>query len=166
MDEFEMRTDQLDAGDVVRCIAARPGVVVVEVAGDAFLFHDPDADHPDDRMLPFATVVTGDRHDRASDLDREGAFRLNLGLTRATYRSLFGPPPTRRDEHGVLDTGFDHTVAGRLMPHPVYASQYWVCLVDPGRAVFEATLPLVAEAHELAARKYAGRRARRAGGAG
>jgi hypothetical protein len=40
--------------------------------------------------------VTSDRHDRVSKLDRDGAFRLNVGLRKATYTSLFGAPPRTR----------------------------------------------------------------------
>ncbi|MEV0808848.1 DUF6194 family protein [Micromonospora sp. NPDC050200] len=62
-----------------------------------FFVYDPLGDLPADRWLPFATIVTGDHHDTASAgavarygpasaLDRPGAWRLNIGLTRARYR--------------------------------------------------------------------------------
>jgi hypothetical protein len=41
------------------------------------------------------------------------------------------------------------------MPHPVYASQHWVCVVSPDEATLDAIRPLLAEAHEFAARKHA-----------
>ncbi|QFZ23681.1 DUF6194 family protein [Saccharothrix syringae] len=131
------------------------GVDVVEHAGDTYFLYDPDGDLPPERQHPFATIVTGDRHDRVSDLDHPGAYRLNIGLTKATYVSLFGAPPTRRDEDGVLETGFDHAERDRLTPHPVYADRHWVCVVTPGGATLEAVRPLLAEAHAFAARKHA-----------
>jgi len=41
------------------------------------------------------------------------------------------------------------------MPHPVYASQYWVCVVNPSEATWDTLRRLLAEAHDFAARKYA-----------
>src|SRR5258706_1919988 len=125
----------MDAGDVKRYIwDAFDGVNPVENDGDTFLIYDPAGNLPPERQLPFATIVTDDHYDTVSALDRPGAYRLNVGLTKATYASLFGAAPTRRDEHGVLQTGFDYAATDTLMPHPIYASQYWVCIVNPGEA--------------------------------
>jgi Family of unknown function (DUF6194) len=135
------------------------GISVTENSGDTFFFYDPD-DLPANRMFPFVTIVTGDDHDTVSQLRRPGAYRLNIGLTRATYTSLFGRAPSVRDEHGVLETGFDYAARDRLMPHPVYASQHWVCVINPGVATFEEIRPLLAEAHAFAARKHANAKAR------
>src|SRR5262245_22256238 len=123
--------------DMKRHIASFAGVSTVENVGDTFFTYDPDGDLPQDRWLPFATLVTGDQYDSLSDLDRRGAYRLNLGLTKATYTGLFGAPPTERDADGVLPTGFDYTAMDTVMPHPFYASQYWVCVVSPGDATLD-----------------------------
>ena len=42
--------------------------------------------------MPFATIVTKDYtgFDTASDLNRPGVFRLNVGVGRDTFRALFG----------------------------------------------------------------------------
>ncbi|WP_344684099.1 DUF6194 family protein [Saccharopolyspora taberi] len=138
------------------------GINVLESSGDLFFLYDPDRDLPPERQFPFATIVTGDNYDTVSDLDPPGAYRLNIGLTKATYTSLFGAPPAVRDEKGVLETGFDHAVRDRLMPHPMYASQHWVCVVNPGEATLDAVRGLLAEAHGFAARRHANRRARTA----
>ena len=47
------------------------------------------------------------------------------------------------------------------MPHPYYASQYWVCVVNPSSATFEEVRPLLAEAHAFAVRKAERRADRR-----
>jgi hypothetical protein len=137
------------------------GVRAVEGAGDTFFRYDPDADLPPERQLPFATIVTGDHYDTVSRLNRPGAYRLNLGLTKATYTGSFGPAPTRRDADGVLDTGFDHAAVDTVVPHPSYASQYWVSVVNPGQATWDTVRTLLAEAHGFAARKHANHQARR-----
>lgn len=48
------------------------------------------------------------------------------------------------------------------MPHPIYASQSWVCIVNPGEASWNGVQDLLAEAHEFAAHKYANQKARQA----
>lgn len=47
----------------------------------------------------------------------------------------------------------------QVMPHPTYASQYWVCVVNP--ETLDVIEPLLVEAHEFAARKHANYQARR-----
>jgi hypothetical protein len=152
----------MDARAVIRYITEEfENVVAVESEGDAFFTHDPSGRPPEGAWQPFATVVTSDRHDRVSDLDRDGAYRLNIGLTKPTYTGLFGAPPRERDGDGVLDTGFDYATRDRLMPHPHYGSQCWVCVVNPSEATFAEVEPLLAEAYGLAVGK-AERRSSRA----
>ncbi|SEF92089.1 hypothetical protein SAMN05444920_1011023 [Nonomuraea solani] len=131
-------------------------IQAVESSGDTFFSYDA----PGDQWLLFATVVTGDTYDSVSRLSRAGAYRLNIGLTKATYVSRFGPAPTLRDEHGVLETGFDHAVPDVVMPHPHYASQYWVCVVNPAAGTLDDVRVLLDEAYRFAARKHANRSAR------
>src|SRR3954453_2796457 len=99
----------MNADDIKRHILdTYGGVNPMENAGDAFLIYDPDRDLPPERQMPFVTIVTGDTYDTVSALDRPEAYRLNIGLTKATYTALFGAPPTSRDEAGVLDAGVDY----------------------------------------------------------
>jgi hypothetical protein len=100
-----------------------------------------------DHMLPFATLASSDNeHDRVSQLDRPGVFRLNIGVSRETFQALFGA--------GAIDPrGYDYTALDTLMPHPDYAPQAFLCVLNPS-----TTLPqveqLLAEAYELAARRF------------
>jgi hypothetical protein len=87
----------------------------------------------------FATLTSGDEFDQASDLDRPGVFRLNIGVLRPSFDRLVGGdgPP-------------DYTAFDTVMPHPVYAAQRWVSIINPSTATFETIVkPLLAEAHEL-----------------
>lgn len=153
----------MDADDVRRYVCeAFDGIDVLENGGDTFLIYDPRRDLPPERQMPFVTIVTGDHYDTVSALDRPGAYRLNIGLTKATYVSLFGPAPTARDEHGVLRTAVDYAATDTLMPHPIYASQYWVSIINPGEANWHRLVDLLAEAHGFAARKYANQQTRQA----
>jgi len=125
--------------------------------GDTFFIYDPDRDLEPKYQFPFATIVTKDYgdFDRASDIDRPGVFRLNIGVGKETYRSLFGAPPSPPGPAGFVDTGHDFTALDQVMPHPVYASQSWVCVLNPSDATFEAVRPLLAEAYDLAVKRYA-----------
>ncbi len=103
----------------------------------------------------FATLKSkDDANDDVSELDRPSVFRLNLGVTEATYQRLFGPPPPRPGEDGLIETTHDFAVLDRLMPHPVYAYMAWVCVLNPSGATFETVKPLLAEAYALAQSRY------------
>ena len=114
-----------------------------------------------DHKLPFVTLATqDDEYDRASNLDRDAVFRLNIGVSRETYQNLFGPQPAAPGPSGVVGTGHDFSVLDQLMPHPVYAPQSWVCVLNPSAATFQTLQPLLAEAYELAVRRQTRRPAK------
>src|SRR5829696_552645 len=151
----------MDANEMKRYIcAAFDGVKAVGASGDTFFMYDPDGDLPAERQFPFVTIVTGDHYDAVSSLNRPGAYRLNIGLTKATYAASFGAAPRQRDADGVLDTGFDYAAVDTITPHPIYASQHWVSVVNPGEVTLETVRTLLAEAHGFAARKYANHQGR------
>lgn len=125
--------------------AAFPGVEATAAYTYTFYFLGAE------RMLPFATMATADNeHDRVSALDRDGAYRLNVGVSRETYRALFGDEKPRLGPDGILDGGHDFTMRDRILPHPHYAPQSCVCVVSPGDETFEAVRPLLREAYDRA----------------
>ncbi len=129
-------------------------------AGDTFFYYDPQRDLDMSRSLPFATIVTKDygEFDNASNLDRPDVFRLNIGVSRDTFRSLFGYAP---GEEAPAGTEYDFSALDRLMPHPVYAPQSYVCVLNPSPKTFEAVKPLLAEAYSRAAAQHASRGTKR-----
>ena len=151
----------MDAASIIQYITDTfAGVNPVVGSGDTFFIYDPDRNLPPKRQMPFATLVTGDNYDRASNLSRPSVFRLNIGVSKETYRSLFGPQPSPPGATGVVDTGHDFTALDQIMPHPVYAHLSWVCVLNPSEATFQAVRPLLAEAYDLAVSRYAKRAAR------
>jgi hypothetical protein len=136
------------------------GVDLTVANGDTFYFYDPDRSDPLDRRLPFATLVTDDRYDSASALHRPSVFRLNVGVSKETYQSLFGPQPLAPAGADVVDTGHDFSALDQIMPHPVYAPMSWVCVLNPSDTTFEMVRPLLAEAYNLAVDRYVRRHAR------
>jgi hypothetical protein len=95
--------------------------------------------------------------DNASQLNRPHVFRLNIGVSRDTFRALFDPPPGAARDTSA--NSHDFAALDRLMPHPVYAPQSWVCVLNPGPETFEAVKPLLAEAYARAAARHARRQA-------
>ena len=143
------------------------GVDVVVDSGNSFFFYNPDSNLPPDHRFPFITIVTSDIYDQFSNLNRPSVFRLNIGIGKQTFRSLFGSPklPSGTDntaESGHNPSDYEFTALDRLMPHPVYGRQYWVCVLNPSDETFETKVrPLLAEAYELAVSKYDRKAARR-----
>lgn len=123
-------------------------------AGDTFCFYDPQRNIDPQRRLPFATIVVKDYgdFDNASNLNRADVFRLNIGVSRDTFRGRFGDPPSD-DPTAVTD--HDFAALDRLMPHPVYARQSWLCVLNPSLETFEAIKPLLAEAYSIVAARHA-----------
>jgi hypothetical protein len=144
----------MTADDITRYITGTfAGVELITApSGDAFFFYDPDTRIPHDKRQPFATIIHSDAHDAASDLGREGVYRLNIGVKRETYRAMFGdPPPFPRDNRPV-NTGHDFTRLDVVMPHPIYAAMHFVCVLSPSDETWEREVkPLLAEAYEQAA---------------
>jgi hypothetical protein len=124
------------------------GVDVVEAMGASFFFFDPE------HMFPFATIVTNDEHDQASNLNRPSVFRLNIGVSKQTFQSLFGPGPVPSADEGA-EGPYDFTALDRIMPHPVYGKMYWTCVLNPSAATFETVQTLLDEAYQMAVRKRA-----------
>ena len=149
-----------EAAVVQYILRSFPGIVPVAAWGETSFFYNPGRALP--RGVYFATLKAKDgENDRASRLDRPGVFRLNIGISKTTYRSLFGPPPARPAAGGVVETGHDFAALDTLLPHPVYGWMSWISVLNPGPATFESVKPLLEEAHGLAAAKF-GKRVRSA----
>jgi erythromycin esterase-like protein len=122
--------------------------------GDRFFYVGPD------RRQPFATIVEHDvpGFDEASQLDRPGAFRLNLDLGRAEFERLFGFPPKDFEEHRHE---FDFARLDTFMPHPAYALHGFGSIVMPGPQMLPKIDRLLTIAHARAVDRHE-RTARRA----
>lgn len=138
------------------------GVDVVIASGDSFFFYNPDTHVPPDHKFPFITLVTSDSNDQFSNLNRPEVFRLNIGVGKETFRSLFGTPKLPPYGDNALASGttasdydYDFTALDRLMPHPVYGRMHWVCILNPSSETLATKVqPLLAEAYEMAVSRY------------
>jgi len=118
-----------------------PGVETEENFGYTFFFYG--ADH----RLPFATLIASDNeYDKVSNLDRPGAYRLNLGVSRETFQSLFGSAT-------VDVSGYDYTALDVVMPHPEYAKQNFICVLSPSDATWKRVQTMLREAYDIAVQR-------------
>ena len=122
------------------------GVETATTLGYTFFFYGPD------RILPFTTIATADNEgDRVSNLDRPGVFRLNIGVSKQTFQSLFGTGK-------VNVSAYDFTALDTIMPHPDYAAQSYLCVLNPSDTTFQKLRPLLSEAYELAVKRASRRK--------
>ena len=77
-----------------------------------------------------------------------------MGVADATFQARFGAPP-----EDPATSGIDYAEADRLFPHPVYAKQRWVSVVDPGDGTWQEVRALLEEAHGIAVAREAKKRA-------
>ena len=126
-----------DPEAIVRAILETwPETDMVGIPGAWFFSLDPEKHFPN-----FATIVTTDEHDEGtpSELSRPGVFRLNIGVGRATFESVADDAMSEPD-YATLD---------QMFPHPVYAKQLWISILNPSDVTFrDIVLPLLTEAHD------------------
>jgi Family of unknown function (DUF6194) len=93
----------------------------------------------------FATIVTTDEHDEDAPSNltaRPDVFRLNVGVGKATFERLVG---------SIADP--DYAALDLVLPHPVYAKQRWICILNPSRQMFgDIVKPLITEARQRLAK--------------
>jgi hypothetical protein len=136
----EERLSGPDADEITAWITSTYPETVVTATMGATFFSLNEQSWPN-----FATIVTTDEHDEGepSKLSRDGVFRLNLGVGKATFERLAGDGD--QPDYAALD---------RVLPHPVYAKQRWIAILNPSRQTFdEVVKPLVAEAYERLAKQ-------------
>ena len=103
----------------------------------------------DERRMPFATIVTHDTDfDGYAQLDRDGAFRLNISLDRHTFATLF---PEHNSRAALEAANFDYATRDSILPHPVYGRMHWVCSINPDSS-YPQCQTLLRTAYELGRR--------------
>lgn len=113
-----------------------PNVQRTENFGYAFFFVG------DDHRLPFVTFAASDNpYDQVSNLSREGVFRINIGVSKETFNHLITSPALEGRDYSLLNT---------FLPHPDYAAQNFVCILNPAGSNIEKTKTLIREAHAIA----------------
>jgi hypothetical protein len=97
----------------------------------------------DDHRLPFVTLANADNdYDNVSNLNRDGVYRVNIGISKATFQDLIGETSTDPIDYSRLNV---------FLPHPDYAKQHFICILNPAGENVETTKQLIREAHAIAA---------------
>ena len=102
------------------CLSNLEGTVVVNSWGETGVFYNPGKVLKRGVYVLTVKEKDGD-NDKASGLDREGIYRVNVGVRKNTFIQLFGPVPNRPGKGGVVDMPFDFSAVDQILPHPVYA---------------------------------------------
>lgn len=105
-------------------------VIVTDAYRERSFFYNPDNSLP--KGIYFATIKESDGpNDKSSNLEREGIYRLSIGVGKKQYQQLFGNVPKRPAKGDFVNLDFDFTISEMLMPHPIYAWLGWVCINSP-----------------------------------
>ncbi|MCA9884853.1 MAG: hypothetical protein KC615_22620 [Anaerolineae bacterium] len=97
----------------------------------------------DEHRLPFVTIGHSDNEfDTVSSLNRDGIFRINIGVSKKTFESLLVNSGSEVIDYSVLDV---------FLPHPHYAKQNFICILNPTGENANITKQLIVEAHSIAA---------------
>ena len=94
------------------------GLNIVNTWGEKSFFYNPD------NLLKngvyFCTLKQKDGdHDKASELNRDGVFRVNFGISKQTFLNIFHNLPKRPSKGNIIDGNYDFKAVNILTPHPV-----------------------------------------------
>lgn len=130
-----------------------PGMIVNQNWGETGIFYNPE--HKLQKGVYILTFKEKDgANDNSSKLNREGIYRLNLGISKTTFCSLFGKIPKRPAAGKTIDIDYNFTQLNQILPHPVYCWMSWICVLNPDEQTFEKLKPLIDEGYQQAVEKY------------
>lgn len=129
------------------------GTRVERDSENMFFSYGPDPTIKLSGWTPYATLIANDAYDTFSQLNRDGVFRLNIGVKPETYHKLFGKHPTPQELES-LATKYDFAALDQIMPHPFYASMSWICVLNPSEATFQTVKSLLKEGYQIVVRRY------------
>jgi hypothetical protein len=97
----------------------------------------------ENHFIPFTTIGYADNPgDNVSNLNREGVFRVNMGVSKASFDSLFAD--------STPDNPIDYSALDVFMPHPHYAKQGYICILNPSAENEAQVKKFILEAHSIA----------------
>ena len=140
----------MDVDEIINMLGSQfPDVVLKKAWGETSFFVNPG------HVLPsgayFATIKEKDgENDSASNLDRNGIFRLNFGPGKLAFVNTFGAPPARPGKGGIIKGPWQFDALDKIMPHPVYGWMSWMCVLNPSNASMETCMPLLKLAYDKA----------------
>lgn len=129
------------------------GLKIIEAWGETSFFYNPDNSLK--RGIYFCTLKNKDgENDKASHLYRADAFRMNFGLSKKTFTSIFNTIPKRPIKGGVIEGDYNFQTYDILTPHPIYGWMAWVSIINPSETSFNNLKSLIDESYELCIQKH------------
>ncbi|MBO0852553.1 MAG: hypothetical protein J2P18_02150 [Nocardia sp.] len=140
--------ETIRAFDGVLELAPSEGSAFPQIAwGDHFFYYAPDGQVPQ-REQPYATITTKNYPgDERCDLDRPDRWRLNIHIGTDAFIDVIGQRPRTEP------TSCDYTATDVVLPHPVYRTQGWVSITNPGATTHTVATRLLRQAHDDAKRR-------------
>ncbi len=114
--------------------------------GETSFFVNPEEKLPSGAYFATLKESNGD-NDKASDLDRDGVFRLNFGPGKKPFEDTFGPTPERPSKGSIIIGPWDFNELDKLMPHPIYG---WMGILNPSAKTFKEIEPYMNLAYQKA----------------
>lgn len=147
----------MTASEIIKTIQQKfDGVIVKAAYAETTLFYNPG------NVLPngvyFLTIKEKDGpNDKASQLNREGVFRVSFKPKPSTYKSVFGDKP-KRPKPGVPNSfPNDPSRIDEWMPHSIYAWMGWTMILSPSQKNFDRLWPFIEESYDQAKEKFSER---------
>lgn len=135
------------------CLENLEDVVLIESWGEKGIFYNPQ--NVLKRGIYILTVKEKDgENDKSSYLNRDGIYRVNIGVRKSTFINMFAETPKRPAKGESVDMDYDFTLTDTILPHPVYAWMSWICVLNPSEITFEQLKPFIQEAYEYAKEKF------------
>ena len=135
------------------CLDTLEGTVLVNSWGERGIFYNPE--NKLKRGIYVLTIKEKDGdNDKGSNLDRDGVYRVNIGLRKTTFQKMYGYIPARPAAGEIVDMDCDFTVTDTILPHPVYAWMSWISILNPSIDTFQRLQPLIRESYEYAKEKF------------
>lgn len=140
----------MEAYEVIEYCKQLEDVNVVNSYGETSVFYNPNMRWK--RGIYVLTIKEKDGpNDKASNLNRDGIYRVNLGIRKETFIKLFDQLPARPKAGEVVSMNFDFTVLNQILPHPVYAWMGWVSILNPIH--LKDIMPYIEESYQYAKEK-------------
>lgn len=135
------------------CLDTLEETVLVNSWGERGIFYNPE--NKLKRGIYVLTIKEKDGdNDKGSNLDRDGVYRVNIGLRKTTFQKMYGYIPARPAAGEIVDMDCDFTATDTILPHPVYAWMSWISILNPSIDTFQRLQPLIRESYEYAKEKF------------
>lgn len=127
--------------------------IIVESFQEKCLFFNPN--NKLKRGIYILTIKEKDsNNDKASNLNRENIFRVNIGIRKSTFIKIFNEIPKRPKKGNIINMQYDFTLLDTLLPHPIYGWMAWICILNPSIKSFDKLDKLIKESYEYAKEKF------------